>query len=169
MYIHTQRQVWYPLKHRALNKKMSRGRTWNCRRGSLSAEGAMLLGGSGACSPGKIFKFDTIMKHSEGLCYSDWSLLHAWNLPLLAHSCRRFCLFDLSCIIRKWQVNDNLRHNIDINNDYSQVNPEGGRRCGLKKEECGGGKHSDRVPIMQIKLEAELIWKKLHNQRWKSE
>ena len=86
------------------------------------------LGGPGACSPGKMFKFDTIMKHSEGLCYSDWSLLHAWNLPLLAHSCRRFCLFDLSCIIRKWQVNDNFKHNIMI---LVQVNPEGGRRCGL--------------------------------------
>ena len=89
-----------------------------------------MLGGSRG---GKFFKFVTIMKHSEGLCHSDLSLSHAWNLPLfLAHSCWRFCLFDLSCIILKWQqVNDNLRHNIDINNDYSQVNPEGGRWCGL--------------------------------------
>ena len=59
---------------RALNKKMSSRRTWNC-----------CLGGPGACSPENFFKSDTIMKHSEGLCYSYWSLSHAWNLPLFLH------------------------------------------------------------------------------------
>ena len=58
-----------------------------------SAEGAMLLGGSGGMLPReKKFKFHAQIEHSEGFFFlTVTSPIHAWNFPVLVLLFRRFC------------------------------------------------------------------------------